>query len=488
MSRVVVIGAGVGGLAAAARLAPAATGSPSASGPASSAASWAVYEPRTAFRFDTGPSLLTLPQVFADLFAAPATCRLLVALDPLVRHASRTARVLDSVVRPGGLRATGSTPRSGAGAADDWRRLWRRAERIWDASGGPSCSRRSAARPTWPAWPGGSATCARSRPGGRCAGWAGATCATRGCACCFERYATYTGSDPRRAPAALAAVPYVERRFGGWYLRGGLGTLGRRAGRRAPRSAARIRTGTEVDRGSSRRAGGPAGCGSADGGTVPADVVVANADAAHVYRDLLPQPAPRGRLRRAASCRVRPAARRPRPEPRTWPTTTCSSRATTTPSSTRSSARPGAGPPGRRPDDLRQRADDPAVQPDGHEAWFVLVNAPRHGTGPGAVDWGRPALAGAYADRLLGLLARRGLDVRDRLCSAVTRTPADLAAATRAPGGAIYGTARRPVGLRPPNRGPVRGLFLVGGSAHPGGGLPLVTLSARIVATQIGPA
>jgi phytoene dehydrogenase-like protein len=40
--------------------------------------------------------------------------------------------------------------------------------------------------------------------------------------------------------------------------------------------------------------------------------------------------------------------------------------------------------------------------------------------------------------------------------------------------------------LRPANRGPVNGLWLVGGSTHPGGGLPMVTLSARIVADQIG--
>ena len=42
--------------------------------------------------------------------------------------------------------------------------------------------------------------------------------------------------------------------------------------------------------------------------------------------------------------------------------------------------------------------------------------------------------------------------------------------------------------LRPANRSPVRGLFLVGGSSHPGGGLPLVTLSARIVSELVGPA
>jgi phytoene dehydrogenase-like protein len=67
------------------------------------------------------------------------------------------------------------------------------------------------------------------------------------------------------------------------------------------------------------------------------------------------------------------------------------------------------------------------------------------------------------------------------------RTPADLERATGSPGGAIYGTPGHRL-LRPPNAGPVKGLFLVGGSVHPGGGLPMVALSARIVATAVGPA
>jgi len=92
---------------------------------------------------------------------------------------------------------------------------------------------------------------------------------------------------------------------------------------------------------------------------------------------------------------------------------------------------------------------------------------------------------------VLETLARRGSDVRDRLLWRVVRTPYDVERDTRAPGGSIYGTSsngRRAAFLRPANRSPVPGLFLVGGSSHPGGGLPLVGLSAQIVATQIGPA
>jgi phytoene dehydrogenase-like protein len=71
------------------------------------------------------------------------------------------------------------------------------------------------------------------------------------------------------------------------------------------------------------------------------------------------------------------------------------------------------------------------------------------------------------------------------------RTPADLERDTGSVGGSIYGTSSngaRAAFLRPGNVSPVPGLFLVGGSSHPGGGLPLVTLSAEIVAGLIGPA
>src|SRR3954449_7902386 len=70
MSRVVVIGAGVGGLAAAIRLATAGHTVQVHERAASAGGKLATYE-RDGFRFDTGPSLLTLPQVFTDLLSAP---------------------------------------------------------------------------------------------------------------------------------------------------------------------------------------------------------------------------------------------------------------------------------------------------------------------------------------------------------------------------------------------------------------------------------
>jgi phytoene dehydrogenase-like protein len=215
-------------------------------------------------------------------------------------------------------------------------------------------------------------------------------------------------------------------------------------------------------------------------------VVVANVDALTVYRDLLPTPARLSGLadRSLAGFVLLLGVRGQTPE--------LAHHTVFFPRDYDAEFDAVFGSPGRRavpaadPTVFVTRADDPAVHPDGHEAWFVLVNAPRHGTAHTATDWRRPGLAAAYADHVLGVLAARGLDVRTRLEFCETRTPADLADATAAPGGAIYGTAGGL--LRPANRGPVDGLFLVGGSTHPGGGLPMVTLSARIVADRIGPA
>jgi phytoene dehydrogenase-like protein len=219
---------------------------------------------------------------------------------------------------------------------------------------------------------------------------------------------------------------------------------------------------------------------------VPADVVVANADALTVYRDLLPTASRLADLsdRSLAGFVLLLGVRGATPQ--------LAHHTVFFPADYDAEFDAVFGAPGRRarpapdPAVFVTRAADPAMHPPDREAWFVLVNAPRHGTAWSAVDWHRPGLAAAYGAHVLDVLAARGVDVRDRLEFCEVRTPADLQSATAAPGGAIYGTAGSL--LRPANRGPVGGLFLVGGSTHPGGGLPMVTLSAQIVADRIGPA
>jgi phytoene desaturase len=303
----------------------------------------------------------------------------------------------------------------------------------------------------------------------------------------LDRYATYSGSDPRRTPAALAVVPYVEQTFGGWYVRGGLHRLADVLHERALQRGVEVRTSCDVAS-VTLSDGHVDGVRLASGERISADIVVANADATHLYGDLLSQPRQLRRIRKAtpslSGFRIFLALRG------------------RTPSLHHHTVLFGENYDaefdaifGRAPQPVPDPTiyvcapNDPLVRPDDeHETWSLLVNAPRHGP----VDWDAPDLAERYADQLLELLARRGgpeFDVRGRIVHRMVRTPADLERETRSPGGSIYGTSsngRRAAFLRPANRSPVPGLFLVGGSAHPGGGLPLVGLSAAIVTDVIG--
>jgi phytoene dehydrogenase-like protein len=136
--------------------------------------------------------------------------------------------------------------------------------------------------------------------------------------------------------------------------------------------------------------------------------------------------------------------------------------------------------------------DDPGmVKSEGHEALFVLVNAPRHSLNAAeGFDWSNREFAQKYANTIIDQIESQGISIRDRLDLLEIRTPLDLQNSVNAPGGSIYGTSSngpRAAFLRARNRSPLKNLYLVGGSAHPGGGLPLVGLSAEIVATAILP-
>jgi len=463
MAGVVVIGAGVGGLAVAARLAAAGHAVTVFEQAATVGGKLGRFA-RDGFLFDTGPSLFTLPQVAAELVDLD-----LVRLDPVVRHRFADGSTIDT--------SSDFHAALGAEAAEDWQRLWKRAARVWETSWRHVLTSTvdSPLRIAALAW----------RLPDLMAIAPGRTLRDIGrrhlrdprLRMLLDRYATYAGADPRRAPAALLAIPYAELHYGGWYLRGGLGTLADALLARCVDLGVRVELGTAVT--AIITAGSAiSGVRLDDGTFVAADVVVSNADALQVYRDLLPTPRRATKLReRSLGGFVLLLGVRGR-----------------TPEMTHHNvffpadydAEFDAVFGGRLAEDptlFVTVPNDPAVAPPGHEAWFVLVNAAPSTT----VDWTNPV---PYADHILRVLAERGPDVRDRVLFREIRTPLDLERATMTPGGAIYGSPSHGLTglLRPPNRGPVRGLFLVGGSVHPGGGLPLVMLSAKLVADRIGPA
>jgi phytoene desaturase len=513
MARVVVVGAGLGGLACAARLAALGHQVTLCEQAAQAGGKLGVLA-KDGFVFDTGPSLVTLPAVYRDLFLAtggPLEAEIrLEPVDPVCTYRFGDGTPLAMPNGPRSAIARAWDEALGAGAGADWIAFLGRAGAIWDATRGTFLEAPLDGARTL------LAQGRRMHDLRTVAPWL----SLRDLACRYlhhqhqrtflDRYATYTGSDPRRAPAALATVPYVEQTFGAWYVPGGLRLLAEAVHRRAVERGAQVRLAARVDAILLDGSGRAAGVRLADGERLPADVVVANTDAARVYRDLLPASAgarPLHRLRRAEpslSGFVLLLALRGRTAGPAHHTVLFPADYDDEFESIFGTGRHRRTGPRPVPDPTVyvSAPDDPALRPDDdHEAWFVLVNAPRHepsgraaeAAGPWSkgVDWDAPGLRELYADRILSVMAQRGLDVRGRVLWREIRTPADLERDTGSVGGSIYGTSSngaRAAFLRPANRSPVPGLFLVGGSSHPGGGIPLVGLSAAIVAELIGSA
>jgi phytoene desaturase len=304
----------------------------------------------------------------------------------------------------------------------------------------------------------------------------------------IDRYATYTGSDPREVPAVLLTIAFVEEAFGAWHVEGGLGGLATTLESRVRDLGVDLRLNSAV---ANILLKGPVAVGVKleDGSEHYADVVVANADADLIYNKLLPKIKKTKRARKALQ--------------------------KATPSLSGFSLLLGLS--GKTdlghhtvffPENYdtefdqifkeKQPVSDPAIyicNPNDpkmirdqlSENWFVLINAPRHEPDMG-FDWRKPGIKESYANHIIDLMEKRGLEVRSRLQVIEIRTPADLEINVNAPGGSIYGTSSngvRSAFLRAKNRSPIRNLYCVGGSAHPGGGLPLVGISAEIVATAV---
>ncbi|WP_217252818.1 NAD(P)/FAD-dependent oxidoreductase [Streptomyces sp. AC602_WCS936] len=489
MARIAVIGAGMGAMAAAARLAVAGHRVAVYERTATYGGALRRFE-RDGFSFDTGPGLLPLPAVWRDLFVKtgkePLESRVeLVQVDPSARHvfADGTDVSLPNASRAGVLAALDAA--LGPDAGRRWGDFLVRARETWDRTRRPLLE-----EPLWPNWevlaerepypavP--HKRLLRTRRAGTLAEVGAWELRDARLAALLESHALAHGLDPRTAPANTAVLPYMEYAFGVWYVRGGgLRELARAVYERCLARRVEFHFGAEVA-GVVEKDGRVAGVELAEGGVAEAEFVVAGV-APGVLESLCggspvrgdgEVPAQRGGASRLT---VLLALRGGRPEG-TAHRTVLHAPDREAELEALFGTTPGMA---ARPTVTVLRPEDPALVPGpDHEAVTVTSVVPA-GTG---ADAGKHQ---EHAERLVQAAERAIPDLRDRLLWHEVRTPADVAAATGAADGAVPVPALAGVGgrlLHPANSTRIEGLFTVGGWSHPGGGLPHAGMSGALVA------
>jgi phytoene desaturase len=295
----------------------------------------------------------------------------------------------------------------------------------------------------------------------------------------FDRFATYNGSTPYQAPGTLAMIPHLEFGFGTFVPYGGMVAITESLVALAERQGVQFHYGQRVER---IRVNGRRATGIQVGGTeLPATVVVSNMDVTPTYRRLLPDlKAPEKTLsqeRSSSALIFYWGVRREFPELNLHNILF-------------------ANDYEAEFRDLftnKTLHDDPTVYihitskdlegeaPSGGENWFVMINAPAD-YGQDWASWRVKARASVLAkiERALGVDVAPLIEVEEVL------DPPTIQARTGSDRGALYGASSNnamAAFLRHPNfHRQIPNLFFVGGSAHPGGGIPLCLLSAKIAA------
>ncbi|WP_192822603.1 1-hydroxycarotenoid 3,4-desaturase CrtD [Rufibacter sp. LB8] len=293
----------------------------------------------------------------------------------------------------------------------------------------------------------------------------------------LDRYATYNGSDPYQAPGTLNLIPHLEFNIGAFYPEGGIFAIAHSLVQLAEELGVQFyyrEPVLEILTNGNKATGVRTALDK-----YLVDVVVSNMDVVPTYRKLLPnQPAPEKTLAqpRSSSALIY-----------YW----------------------GISQEFPKLDlhniffsqDYQKEfehifqkktvSEDPTVYvnitskyspkdaPAGHENWFVMVNVP-HNEGQ---DWDQ-LIQQTRKSVLKKLSAALGVDLEPLIAAERIWDPRGIEQDTSSFGGALYGSSsnnRMAAFLRHPNfTSKLKGLYFVGGSVHPGGGIPLCLLSAKI--------
>lgn len=442
------------------------------------------------FRFDMGPTILTLPSVLKRIFAE-ANRNLddaldLIPLDPQWRCFFDEGSVLDLLADLDAMRDSLAQFASRA-TADGYERFLKLAERIhrvsenwffWRSIGGLRDMFRARAMMQ----PGTLGDVFALRMGRTVAGTVRSFVPDQRVAQMIDHFTQYVGSAPDLSPAVLCGIAHMQTGEGIWYPRGGTRTIPQALENLARELGAEIRTGAAVLKISTTN-NRVTGVQLETGEHVSLDAVVSNCDAVRTHRELLGGVKKFERRRKyEPACsgvvlylglRVRPPqllhhnfifSRDPKEE-------------------FDFIYRKGEPAPDPTCYLCAPAINDPAVAPAGGEALYVLVHTPflrpHH-------EWNQ--LLPRYRKVIIEKLRRTaGLDLE--IVSESALTPLDIHQRYRVLNGAIYGLAshgRFTGAFKPGNRSPdIDGLYLAGGAAHPGPGMPMVLMSGWIAADTL---
>lgn len=298
----------------------------------------------------------------------------------------------------------------------------------------------------------------------------------------LDRFATYNGSDPYQAPATLNLIPHLEHNMGAFYPKGGIFAIASSLVKLAEELEVKFRYKEQVEQ--ILVINGKATGVKTSKGPYLADVVVSNMDVMPTYRKLLPgQPAPEKTLRQSRSSSalifywgIKKTfhdlhvhniffSEDYRAEFEAIFEKKTISEDPTVYVNITSKAEAGDAPPDC-------------------ENWFVMVNVP-HNEGQ---DWEKlTVVTRETIIKKLGKILNSAIG--DLIVEERVLDPLTIESRTSSYAGALYGSSsnnRMAAFLRHPNfSSRLKGLYFCGGSVHPGGGIPLCLLSAKIVADLV---
>lgn len=481
MARVAVIGAGLGGLASAIHLAARGHDVVLFERNETPGGKAGRFE-KQGYSFDTGPSLVTMPEVLDELFAVAGKNREsalpMTRLDPQCRYFFNDGASFD--IADDRARTVAAIDAFSPGEGVRFEKALKLAKKLYDTSG-----------PAYLDQPFEGFASFMLRLGSKGIGMLPAIRAgtlenaskmllrDERVRWFMQRFATYAGGGPRQSPAALAMVMHVEHAGGAYYPQGGIYAISEALSELARGLSVQMRFGESIER---LIVEGGKVVGVEASGAERFDAVIANADPVTVAtRMLSPEESNAAGLSALAQAELGMSGivlmlgvRGPLPQ----------------------MSHHNVLFPARYEDEFsdvfdKERApEEPTVYlcipsrtdatraPEGCESVFCMINAPATS---GRADWeGQRA---QLAERIKTRMERLIPDLKSRIEMEELIDPDHFAKRYLAPGGSIYGVTSH--GRMSPFHRPLArverlpGLYFAGGGTHPGGGIPLVLRSGR---------